>query len=243
MPAEWRETVKHWSQLNRDKKTLVENALASDADSEYLFYQTVVGAWPVDVDNETLKSFHTRIAEFMLKAAKEAKIHTSWTEPNTAYEKALQHFVERVLADENKVFLDDLRHFARRVAFFGRFNSLSQTLLKMTSPGVPDFYQGAELWDLSLVDPDNRRPVDYGTRQKLLADLNGKFAGVGDAAGDFFSNLLRDDHPGAMKLFLIWRVSNFRSPLPASTKITCAPLRESGRTERFSSSSRDSSSA
>jgi (1->4)-alpha-D-glucan 1-alpha-D-glucosylmutase len=212
MPAEWRETVKRWSQLNRDKKTSVENAPAPDANAEYLFYQTVVGAWTEDVNNEeSLKVFRTRVVAFMLKAAKEAKLHTSWTEPNSAYEQTLQHFVERVLADENKTFLDDLHRFAPRVAFFGRFNSLSQTLLKITSPGVPDFYQGAELWDLSLVDPDNRRPVDYRTRQKLLSDLNTKFAGVGDAAGDFFSALLRDEQPGAMKLFLIWRALNFRA--------------------------------
>jgi (1->4)-alpha-D-glucan 1-alpha-D-glucosylmutase len=209
MPVEWRETIARWSQLNRDKKTLAQNAPAPDANGEYLFYQTVVGAWVLGEEN--LPAFRTRVASFMLKAAKEAKVHTSWTEPNVAYEKALEQFVERVLAEENKIFLDDLRRFSQRVAFFGCFNSLSQTLLKITSPGVPDFYQGAELWDLNLVDPDNRLPVDYGTRQRLLSDLQTKFDGVGDAAGDFFSALLRDEAPGAMKLFLIWRALNFRA--------------------------------
>jgi (1->4)-alpha-D-glucan 1-alpha-D-glucosylmutase len=139
-------------------------------------------------------------------------VHTSWTEPNSDYEKALQQFVERVLGDGGKnPFLDDLQGVARRVAFFGRFNSLSQTLLKMTSPGVPDFYQGAELWDLNLVDPDNRRTVDYESRRKILAELKSDFEGVVDASGDFFRALLRDEKPGAMKLFLIWRALNFRS--------------------------------
>jgi (1->4)-alpha-D-glucan 1-alpha-D-glucosylmutase len=127
------------------------------------------------------------------------------------YEKALSDFVEHVLAYGNKDFLNDLSRFAQRIAFFGRFNSLSQTLLKITSPGVPDFYQGAELWDLNLVDPDNRRPVDYPLRQKTLSELKKKFADVGDASGNFFSTLLRDEPSGAMKMFLVWRALNFRA--------------------------------
>jgi (1->4)-alpha-D-glucan 1-alpha-D-glucosylmutase len=217
MPAEWRETVTRWSQLNRDKKIVVENAPAPDANDEYLFYQMLVGAWPGDLSTgESLKIFRERIAAFMAKAAKEAKVHTSWTEPNGAYEKALQHFVDRVLAvSGNKEFLEVLNRFAQRVAFFGRFNSLSQTLLKITAPGVPDFYQGAELWDLNLVDPDNRRPVDYALRKKTLSELKEKFANAGEANGDFFQNILRDQSAGAMKLFLIWRALNFRAAQPA----------------------------
>ncbi|HWC60961.1 MAG TPA: malto-oligosyltrehalose synthase, partial [Verrucomicrobiae bacterium] len=194
------------------KKTSIENSPAPDANDEYLLYQTLVGAWPGNLENEeSLKSFRTRVAAFMLKAAKEAKVHTSWTEPNAGYEKALRDFVERVLASGSKnTFADDLRRFAGRVAFFGRFNSLAQTLLKTTLPGVPDFYQGAELWDLNLVDPDNRRPVDYDARRKLLMNLKNKFEGVADAAGGFFSRLLSDEEPGAMKQFLIWRALAFR---------------------------------
>jgi len=212
MPTEWREVVTHWSQLNRDKKIVTENAPAPDANDEYLLYQTLVGAWPGDlIDEESLKAFRARISAFMLKAAKEAKVHTSWTEPNAAYEKSLLDFVERVLATGgNRGFLDDLGRFARRISFFGRCNSLAQTLLKIASPGIPDFYQGAELWDLNLVDPDNRRPVDYAIRQQLLSELKKKFADVADVGGDFFSTLLRDEEPGAMKLFLIWRALHFR---------------------------------
>jgi (1->4)-alpha-D-glucan 1-alpha-D-glucosylmutase len=108
------------------------------------------------------------------------------------------------------MFLDEIRRFSRRVAFFGWFNSLAQTLLKIASPGVPDFYQGSELWDLNLVDPDNRRPVDYAVRQKLLADLKKKFGGEAVDGGELLSGLLRDEQPGAVKLFLVWRALNFR---------------------------------
>jgi (1->4)-alpha-D-glucan 1-alpha-D-glucosylmutase len=212
MPAEWRKAVVRWSQLNRNKKTLVGNALAPDANDEYLLYQTLVGAWPDDaVDAESLKSFCARVVAFMLKAAKEAKVNTNWTEPNAAYEKALRDFVERVLADGGEDgFVDDARRFAHRLAFFGRFNSLAQTLLKIASPGVPDFYQGSEIWDLNLVDPDNRRPVDYSVRRKLLSDLKEKFGEGQDEGDQFFSKLLGESESGAMKLFLIWRALKFR---------------------------------
>jgi len=212
MPAEWRKAVARWSQLNRNKKTLVGNAPAPDANAEYLLYQTLVGAWPADAgDAENVKAFCARVVAFMLKAAKEAKVHTNWTEPNAVYEKALQDFVERVLADggENS-FAEDARRFARRVAFFGRFNSLGQTLLKITSPGVPDFYQGAELWDLSLVDPDNRRPVDYAMRGKMLSDLKAKFNAAQDEGVEFFSAILGNQENAAVKMFLIWRALKFR---------------------------------
>jgi (1->4)-alpha-D-glucan 1-alpha-D-glucosylmutase len=210
MPAEWRKAVARWSTINRDKKTLVDHAPAPDANAEYLFYQTLVSIWSCDMKGEVPKTFRERIAAFMLKAAKEAKTHTSWTEPNAAYEKALQDFVERVLAGGDDAFLNEVRSFAQRVAFFGRFNSLAQTLLKITCPGVADFYQGAELWDLNLVDPDNRRPVDYASRQQLLSELKNNFASVEDAGGDFFPRLLRDQQAGAVKMFLIWRALNFR---------------------------------
>jgi len=213
MPAEWCETVTRWAQMNRGKKIMLQNVTAPSANDEYLLYQTLVGACPGNLsDPKALDGFRARVTAFMLKAAKEAKVNTSWTEPHAAYEKALQQFVEGVLKPVGEeVFVDDLQRFARRIAFFGRFNSLAQILLKITSPGVPDFYQGAELWDLNLVDPDNRRPVDYESRQKLLAELKRDFEGIADASGDFFHALLRDEKPGAMKLFLIWRALNFRN--------------------------------
>lgn len=209
MPDEWRDAVARWSQLNADKRALLNNVPAPAANDEYLFYQTLVGGWPADSESpEALKSFRARITAFMLKAVKEAKINTSWTEPNEAYEDALRNFVERVLADSgNEDFLEDVRHFARRVAFFGRVNSLAQTLLKIASPGVPDFYQGSELWDLNLVDPDNRRPVDFSLRRNVLSDLK---KNVAHDSGQPVSELLRDDNVGAVKMLLIWRALNFR---------------------------------
>jgi (1->4)-alpha-D-glucan 1-alpha-D-glucosylmutase len=212
MPAEWRETVTRWARMNRGKKTLIDGSPAPDANDEYLFYQTVVGAWPGDlIDVARLESFRGRVAEFMLKAVKEAKVHTSWTEPNVRYEKALQEFVGNALTSANNdLFVDDFQRFARRIAFFGRFNSLAQTLLKITSPGVPDFYQGAELWDLNLVDPDNRRQVNYAVRRQLLSRLKNDFEKLTDANTEFFPKLIRDEEPGAMKQFLIWRALAFR---------------------------------
>ncbi|HEX4263618.1 MAG TPA: malto-oligosyltrehalose synthase [Verrucomicrobiae bacterium] len=211
MPFEWRAAVGRWSRMNRNHKTTVENAPAPDANDEYLFYQALIGAWFAGVEKTELKEFRARIAAFMLKAVKEAKVHTSWTDPNAAYEKAVGDFVERVLSDAgDNVFIDDCRSFARKVAFFGRFNSLSQTLLKIASPGMPDFYQGSELWDLNLVDPDNRRPVNYAARQKILSDVKKKFEAIQGDGREFFSTLLKDEEPGAMKLFLICRALDFR---------------------------------
>jgi (1->4)-alpha-D-glucan 1-alpha-D-glucosylmutase len=214
MPAEWRDAVTGWSQLNADKKTIVKGARAPDANDEYLLYQTLVGAWPFDDESQNgLGSFRARVVDFMLKAAKEAKVNTSWTDPNGAYEDALTKFVERIFPERSdETFVKDLRVFARRVAFFGLSNSLAQTLLKMTSPGVPDFYQGSELWDLNLVDPDNRRPVDYTIRSELLSDLKKKF--TGESNHEALSRLLRDQKTGAAKLYLIWRALNFRKQEP-----------------------------
>ncbi|HWD93630.1 MAG TPA: malto-oligosyltrehalose synthase [Verrucomicrobiae bacterium] len=215
IPFDWRAAAARWSRMNRNHKTMVGDALAPDANDEYLFYQSVIGACSTGGEKEDPKTFRTRISAFMLKAIKEAKVHTSWTDPNAAYEKAVEDFVERTLAEAgNNIFLDDSRSFARRVAFFGRFNSLAQTLLKITSPGVPDVYQGSELWDLNLVDPDNRRPVDFAVRQKLLADLKKKFEDAPTAKSEFFATLLRDDDAGAVKLFLIWRALTFRRVQP-----------------------------
>lgn len=221
MPGEWRDAVNRWAKYNASKRTILNDSPAPSANDEYLLYQTLVGAWPDDCDDDqALKGFAERIGAFLLKAAKEAKLHTSWTEPNAAYETALQRFVQAVLAEENKLFLEDFRMFQRRVAFFGKLNSLAQTLLKITCPGVPDFYQGSELWDLSLVDPDNRRPVDFASRRQRLHRLKKEWETT-DARGNFFSALLRDEVPGDIKLFLIWRALNFRrqpgdyTPLPA----------------------------
>src|SRR5262249_10197425 len=129
----------------------------------YLLYQTLLGAWPAaPLTPAGLGEFRERIAAYMQKATKEAKVHTSWVNPNEEYDAAVTQFVARLLPDaEGDPFLTELLGLQRRLAYFGYFNSLAQVLLKLTSPGVPDVYQGTEVWDFSLVDPDNRRPVDH----------------------------------------------------------------------------------
>lgn len=155
IPEEWSRTVRHWSAINECHR----RANWPDRNIEYLLYQTLVGAWPLTLD---------RVLAFMEKAALEAKEHTTWDKRDTGYEKALQNFISEVLHDPE--FTADLERFVSGIVDYGRINSLAQTLIKLTAPGVPDIYQGCELWDLSLVDPDNRRAVDFELRQRLMPE-------------------------------------------------------------------------
>ncbi len=159
IPERWGAAVRGWFERNARHRG-GSRGDCPDRNAEYLLYQTLVGAWPISAE---------RAAAYMEKAAREAKAHTSWTRTNSEYEEALRAFVHGVLDDPG--FVADLEAFVAPLVEPGRINSLAQTLLKIASPGVPDFYQGSELWDLSLVDPDNRRPVDYGLRHRLLAEL------------------------------------------------------------------------
>ena len=171
IPDDWRRALSRWRRFNAGKKTLVDGAPAPSRNDEYLLYQTLLGAWPL-TDAE-LPQFCERIVAYMQKATKEAKVHTSWVNPNDAYDAATQAFVRRVLeSDPRNRFLQDFLPFQHRLAFFSRLNVLSQQLLKLTAPGVPDLYQGTEIFDLSLVDPDNRRPIDYQRRRALLTELD-----------------------------------------------------------------------
>jgi (1->4)-alpha-D-glucan 1-alpha-D-glucosylmutase len=156
IPDRWAEAVRRWSHHNETYRA--ENL--PDRNAEYLLYQTLVGAWPIETG---------RVVTFMEKASREAKIRTSWTRPDLSYEERLRHFVKAVLEDSE--FRSDLEGFVAPLVEPGRVNSLAQVLIKATAPGVPDFYQGTELWDLSLVDPDNRRPVDFVLRHRLLDEL------------------------------------------------------------------------
>jgi (1->4)-alpha-D-glucan 1-alpha-D-glucosylmutase len=158
IPEHWGEVVRRWATLNDRHR----RSGWPERNAEYLFYQTLVGAWPIGVE---------RMTGYMEKAVREAKVHTSWTNTNREYEDALRAFIESVLTDAE--FLADLDAFVMPLVEPGRVNTLAQTLIKLTAPGVPDLYQGTELWDLSLVDPDNRRPVDYQLRGRLLAELHG----------------------------------------------------------------------
>jgi (1->4)-alpha-D-glucan 1-alpha-D-glucosylmutase len=202
LPLAWEKAVCGWRDLNASKKRGIEGQRAPDGNDEYLFYQTVVGAWPSALEKSNWSQFSDRVREYMIKATREAKVRTQWIAPNAAYEDALTAFVDLCLQDEQG-FVRSATEFQRRIAFFGRFNSLSQLTLKLTSPGVPDIYQGTELWDLSLVDPDNRRPVDYEVRRRLLR-------GVQDLSASDVEALVREDPEGRLKLLLLNRLLRFR---------------------------------
>ena len=208
MPGEWRAALVRWGRLNRSRRREIDGEPAPSRNDEYLLYQTLLGAWPLEeMREDSLAAFSERIRAYMEKAMREAQVHTSWTKVNEEYESAVADFVEAVLATENNLFLDDFLPFQRRVARLGALNSLSQTLLKLTVPGVPDIYQGNELWDLSLVDPDNRRPVDYGMREKLLVGLK---SGEVDARSLLEESVWRDGRP---KLYLTWKTLELRRAL------------------------------
>ena len=167
--GDWIEAVKTWQTLNARFAENVKEVRAPSLGAEYMLYQTLVGAWPTDGVDE---SFVDRIEVYAIKAAREGKVDTSWINPEEAYESALKRFVHRMLdPSESSEFIASFTAFARRGALIGALNSLSQLTLKATMPGVPDFYQGTEFWDLSLVDPDNRRPVDFAARSAALASL------------------------------------------------------------------------
>ena len=209
IPPEWGTALERWSRINADKKSGVDGELAPDRNDEYLFYQTLIGAWPAEsCSAKEFADFRERMAAYVQKAIKEAKVHTSWVNPNEAYDHAVSKFVKEVLvADPKNSFLSDFMYFHRRVAYAGMLNSLAQTLLKIASPGAPDFYQGTELWDFSLVDPDNRRPVDFGKRMKLLEELKRREK---EDRPSLIQNLLTQWVDGKLKLYVTYKGLGFR---------------------------------
>ncbi len=192
VPDSWSRDVRRWAAANAPLK----RDSIPDANEELLLYQTLIGMWPLE--QEDRRSVDDRIRQYLEKAAREAKTHTSWITPNPEYEKALQDFATAIL--DNEEFCAPFVRTQRRIAFHGFLNALSQVVLKVTAPGVPDFYQGTEMWDLSLVDPDNRRPVDYDRRQYVLRKL---------AHADV-ATLLRRWADGRIKLFVTWRSLDVR---------------------------------
>jgi (1->4)-alpha-D-glucan 1-alpha-D-glucosylmutase len=158
MPIQWMETVSTWSK----RHIRYWGTETPDHNFEYFLYQTMVGTWPLEEE---------RTVAYCEKAVREAKTHTSWTNPQTNYEDSIRAFVRGLYADEE--FVQELDRFVGDFELYGHQTSLSQTLIKLTAPGIPDVYQGSELWSFHLVDPDNRRPVDYDARRKLLHDLPG----------------------------------------------------------------------
>ena len=207
LPEEWETNIRKWRNINSKKRRTISGLRAPDRNDEYFIYQTLVGAFPFG--DEDYPDFAERLKNYVIKAVREAKVHTAWLKPDQAYEEACVSFVDRLLdsASHNR-FLGEFLPFQKKVAFYGTFNSLSQLLLKVTSPGVPDFYQGAELWDLNLVDPDNRRPVDFEERRALLRDI---ILGIQGDILSFIAELLRTEEDGRIKLFLIYMALKARN--------------------------------
>ncbi|GAT33902.1 (1-_4)-alpha-D-glucan 1-alpha-D-glucosylmutase [Terrimicrobium sacchariphilum] len=202
IPEDWNSAIRAWSRMNRKHRTKIDDLIAPSPNEEYLLYQALAGIWPIgEVDDVLRESIVARVQEYMTKALKEAKVNSSWTEPNAAWEEAVMKFIDAILdAERSQEFLSSFSAFTARLARLGAWNSLVQTVLKCTCPGVPDFYQGTELLDLSLVDPDNRRPVDYGLRRKLLDEVSSECP----------RNLLSHVEDGRMKLFAIRSLLRFR---------------------------------
>ena len=217
MPAAWRLLLRRWSRMNRSKKRSLHGEPAPSRGDEYLLYQTLLGTLPpTPLAADALADYRARIEHYMVKAAREAKRHSSWINVNADYERAVTDFVGALLGRlEGNLFLDDLREQVARIAWFGALNSLSMTLLKLASPGVPDLYQGAELFDLSLVDPDNRRPVDYVLRERFLDALREMSSGPAEALGARVRALFDAPYDGRTKLWTLWRALDVRRRDPS----------------------------
>ncbi|HEX6978209.1 MAG TPA: malto-oligosyltrehalose synthase [Alphaproteobacteria bacterium] len=210
--ATWAERVERWSVLNRFRRSEIDGRRAPSRNDEYLFYQALIGAWPAEwlsrkpEPGPALETFQDRLRQYTVKALREAKTRSSWSRPNEPYEAACTRFMtDLVDTGRPNPFLDDFLPFAAQVAFFGMLNSLVQTTLKLTCPGIPDLYRGSELWDFSLVDPDNRRPVDFDGRASLLAEL--------ETVRDW-RPLLENWADGRIKLALIRRLLAIRQSQP-----------------------------
>ena len=203
IPSEWKEHLERWSALNAPHKQKLDGHFAPDRNEEYFLYQTLLGVWPLDPAAHG--NLLQRVQDHLIKATREAMVHTRWTRPNQPHEDALKTFAEKILAAENAEFLADFNHFQNKIAYFGMINSLSQALLKIVAPGVADFYQGSELLDLRLVDPDNRGPIDFSRRRAFLDEVQ-------NAANskETLRDLLLNWTDSRIKLYLICRALTFR---------------------------------
>jgi (1->4)-alpha-D-glucan 1-alpha-D-glucosylmutase len=210
VPGDWQACLKRWSAWNQDRKLIADGNPVPDRNQEIFLYQTMLGAWPLE--SAEIPTFKERLKSYLIKAAREAMVHTRWVSPQPDHENALLAFVDAILEESgNQEFLNDFLGLQSRLAYFGAMNSLSQLLLKISSPGLPDFYQGTELWDFSLVDPDNRRPVDFARRTRLLKKLRqqekkGRPALVAD--------LLSNWQDGRLKLYVTYQALKWRRNNP-----------------------------
>ncbi|MGR8932816.1 MAG: malto-oligosyltrehalose synthase [Gammaproteobacteria bacterium] len=220
IPGDWQTAVKSWSRRNRAKKQKISGKTAPSRNDEYLFYQTLIGTWPLDAgDNNLPDTYRQRLQAYMLKAVREAKEHSSWRNPCHEYENALAVFIDKALhpAADN-LFLHEFAAFQARIVPAGLLNALAQLQLLLTVPGAPDIYQGSELWNFNLVDPDNRRPVDFALRRQLLNALQRDFDLPDEPLTDRLRPLVDAPHDGRIKLYLLWKTLQFRRQNPVPFK-------------------------
>ncbi len=232
IPAEWYRALRVWQRLNQEKKIPVVGEAVPSANEEYFLYQTLLGAWPLNpMDDAMHADFLGRIHTYMEKALREAKVNTSWINPNTEYEAAFHSFLDAILdRSAGKPFLDQFAPFQARIARAGMFNSLSQTLLKIAAPGLPDFYQGTEVWNFSLADPDNRRPVDYERLQELLGQFH---AAESHSPSVLVDRLVAEPADGSLKLYVTRCALRFRRDHRSLfAKGSYLPLRTAGEKNR-----------
>ncbi|HXE79367.1 MAG TPA: malto-oligosyltrehalose synthase, partial [Vicinamibacterales bacterium] len=210
LPGAWKVALAQWSRVNRKRRIVVEGQPAPDRNEEYLLYQTLLGTWPADrIGQPPDRDYVERICAYMVKALREAKRNSSWLNPRPAYEDAVAAFVRAILdPEQGAAFLADFHPLAERVAHAGIWNSLAQTTIKIAGPGVPDFYQGTELWDLNLVDPDNRRPVDYAARCRMLEELTAD--GEAPPSDERLADLIAGRLDARIKLYTIHRALGTR---------------------------------
>jgi (1->4)-alpha-D-glucan 1-alpha-D-glucosylmutase len=224
IPGQWITIVQKWFEINKDAHVTVNGKPAPAVNDEYFIYQSILGGFPDDI--QPSENWVARVQEYLIKAFREAKVNTSWESPDENYENACTSFVDKII-NHNNEFRKSLMQFLKDILPYGNANAIGQMLIKVTAPGIPDMYQGCELWDLSYVDPDNRRPVDYKIRKNYLAQIREKEK---DNPANLFSFLSDNRELGIEKLFVAWKALNFRR---ANSKIFShgeyMPLQVSGR--------------
>jgi (1->4)-alpha-D-glucan 1-alpha-D-glucosylmutase len=209
-PGQWRSAVQRWARWNRRYRREVDGEPAPSRNDEWLFYQTLIGVWPVAPPAESDRAaLVRRLQDYMEKAAHEAKLRTSWINPSPHYDAAVRDFVERVLMAPDRRFLRDFQTFHDSIVDSGLYTALAQVLLKLTCPGIPDVYQGQEIWDFSLVDPDNRRPVDFDRRRSLLGEIK-RSSSTDDGRRGLARTLAANPRDDRLKLFVTWTALQFR---------------------------------
>lgn len=211
IPREWRAALRRWSQANDKKRHTLNGDIVPDRNEECLLYQTILGTYPIEeVSEEEYEEYCGRIRDYMVKAMREAKVHTSWISPNGEYEDYVMRFVSSILKrSPANDFLTDFAVMNKKLIVCGMYNSLSQVLLRIFSPGVPDLYQGNEVWNYSLVDPDNRRPVDFNKRHHMLKTIVKKAANT-QSTVRLATSLLETKEDGGIKLYVTWRSLSYR---------------------------------